>query len=239
MYQNIAILGASGAIGGAICSRLSANHPHAKIHAFSRAGVDINGANIHAHPIDYHDESSLEEAAGIVAQSGPPDLIFSATGLLHDEHLMPEKALRDLSAENFQKLFAANTIVPALAMKHFLPTISKDRRAVFAAMSARVGSISDNRLGGWYAYRASKAALNMSIKNASIEMGRRHKHAIIVGLHPCTVDSALSKPFQAHVPEGKLFTADYSAEKMLNVLKGLTPKDSGKCFAWDGKEVEA
>jgi NAD(P)-dependent dehydrogenase (short-subunit alcohol dehydrogenase family) len=239
MHQNIAILGASGAIGMAISQRLSTDYPNAQIHAFSRSGTGANGANIQHYRIDYKDASSIENAASIVAQSGPPDLVFVATGLLHDGDLMPEKSLRDLSADKFQQLFAANTIFPAIAMKHFLPTIAKDQRAVFAAISARVGSISDNRLGGWYAYRASKAALNMLIKNASIEMARRHKQAVIVGLHPGTVDSALSKPFQGHVPDGKLFTPDYSAQQMLSVLETLSAADSGKCFAWDGQEVQA
>lgn len=126
-----------------------------------------------------------------------------------------------------------------MVAKHFLPKLAKDQRAVFAALSARVGSISDNQLGGWYSYRASKAALNMIIKNLSIEMKMRYKQAIIVGLHPGTVDSRLSKPFQANVPAGKLFTADYAVAKMLEVINTLTPENSGKYYAWDGKEILA
>ena len=109
--------------------------------------------------------------------------------------------------------------------------------SIFAALSARVGSISDNQLGGWYSYRASKAALNMIIKNIAIEISRVNKKAIIVGLHPGTVDSNLSKPFQGNVPYGKLFTPEYSTQKLVEVLKSLTSKQSGKCFAWDGKEI--
>ena len=108
---------------------------------------------------------------------------------------------------------------------------------IFAALSARVGSISDNRLGGWYAYRASKSALNMILKNAALETARRNKKAVILGLHPGTVDSRLSKPFQAHVPDGKLFTPEYSAEKMVHVMLNRTEIDSGKCFDWDNKEI--
>ena len=126
-----------------------------------------------------------------------------------------------------------------MVAKNFLPKLAKDQRAVFAALSARVGSISDNQLGGWYSYRASKAALNMIIKNLSIEMKMRYKQTIIVGLHPGTVDSRLSKPFQANVPAGKLFTADYAVAKMLEVINTLTPENSGKCYAWDGKEILA
>lgn len=135
-------------------------------------------------------------------------------------------------------LFQANTIFPALMAKHFLPLLPHDRRAVFAALSARVGSISDNHLGGWYSYRASKSALNMIIHTAEIETRRRCPDAIVVGLHPGTVDSALSDPFQAGVPEGKLFTPQYSVSCLLGVIDGLQPGDSGGCFDWQGKRIE-
>jgi NAD(P)-dependent dehydrogenase (short-subunit alcohol dehydrogenase family) len=115
--------------------------------------------------------------------------------------------------------------------------LRKDRPSVFAALSARVSSISDNRLGGWHSYRASKAALNMIIKGAAIETARTHKKAAVVGLHPGTVDSALSKPFQARVPEGKLFSPEFSAEALINVVENLQAKDTGKLFAWDGQEI--
>ena len=164
-------------------------------------------------------------------------MVIVATGILHDGELMPEKSQKELSAEKFHRLFEINTIVPALVAKHFIPKLNREKRSVFAALSARVGSISDNQLGGWYAYRASKAALNMIIKNAAIEISRRNKKAIIVGLHPGTVDSNLSKPFQGNVPDGKLFTPKYSVQKLLVILTTLTSKQSGKCFAWDGKEI--
>jgi NAD(P)-dependent dehydrogenase (short-subunit alcohol dehydrogenase family) len=132
----------------------------------------------------------------------------------------------------------ANTVVPALVAKYFLPKLSKTNRSVFAALSARVGSISDNRLGGWYAYRASKAALNMIIKTAAIEMQRVNKHAIVVGLHPGTVDSALSKPFQARVPEDRLFTPAYAADRLITVLGQLQPADTGQCWDWQGLPIQ-
>jgi len=131
-----------------------------------------------------------------------------------------------------------NTFIPALMAKHFIPRLNLDRQSIFAALSARVGSISDNRLGGWYAYRASKTALNMIIKNAAIETARRNKKAIIVGLHPGTVDSSLSKPFQRNVPDEKLFAPMRSAQDLLKVLDDLNPEQSGRCFAWDGQEVK-
>ena len=150
---------------------------------------------------------------------------------------MPEKSLRDLSSDKFHRIFEVNTITPALIAKYFLRKLNKEKTSIFTALSARVGSISDNQLGGWYAYRASKAALNMIIKNAAIEVARENKKAIIVGLHPGTVDSDLSKPFQGHVADKNLFTPEYSAEKLLKVLEDLSPEKTGKCFAWDGKEI--
>ena len=227
-FINIAVIGASGAIGGACARRLAELYPTAHVHAFAR-DAELR--------IDYDDEASIASAADLAAQAGPLDLVLVATGVLHSGTTLPEKSLRDLSAAKFAHIFAANTITPALIAKHFLPKLNRDRPAVFAAISARVGSISDNQLGGWYAYRASKAALNMVIKNAAIEMSRRNKNAIVVGLHPGTVDSPLSKPFQANVAAGKLFTPEYSAQKLVQVLENLTPAHSGQCLAWDGEVI--
>lgn len=226
--HNIAIIAASGAIGSAFTRLLSRAHPDSSLHTFSRHG---------GHHIDYDNEESIAAAAELASKTGALDLVIFAGGLLHTERFMPEKSLKELSAEKFQHIFAANTITPALVAKHFLPKLNREKPSRFAALSARVGSISDNRLGGWYAYRASKTALNMIIKNAAIETARRNKTAIVVGLHLGTVDSALSQPFQGSVAEDRLFTAEHSAEKMLNVLEGLTPEDSGKCFAWNGEEI--
>ena len=226
--QNIVILGAAGAIGSAFTNLLSQKYPNASLFAFSRNGE---------HSINYSSEDSIAEAAELAAKEKSLDLVIVANGILHEETLIPEKSLRDLSAEKFHRVFEVNTITPALIAKYFLPKLNKEKLSVFSALSARVGSISDNQLGGWYAYRASKAALNMIIKNAAIEVGRRNKHAIIVGLHPGTVDSDLSKPFQGNVADGQLFTPGYSAEKLLAVLENLNVEQTGKCFAWDGKEI--
>lgn len=245
VYKNIAIIGSSGAIGQALLTHLAATFPDACIHAFSRKPANNSVDKEQGQPcslqlycMDYHDEASISEAAQLAAQDKPLDLVLVTTGLLHDELVSPEKSLRDLSAEKFQHVFTANTITPALVAKHFLPKLALKQHAVFAALSARVGSISDNHLSGWYSYRASKAALNMVIKNAAIGTARRNKQAIVVGLHPGTVDSALSQPFQSRVPEGKLFTPKYCAERLHHVINTLAPHDSGKCFAWDGQEIE-
>ncbi len=136
-----------------------------------------------------------------------------------------------------RRSFEINTIGPALIAKHVLPLLPRDRRAVFAVLSARVGSISDNRLGGWYSYRASKAALNQIIRCLAIELAPKRPQAICVGLHPGTVDTALSKPFQGNVADTRLFTTDQSAAHLLNVIAALTPAQSGRVFDWAGQEI--
>lgn len=237
MPENIAILGAAGAIGGAFVKLAATQYPESTIHAFSSGVVRTIGSNIKSHAIDYTSESSFEEAASQASQEKPLDLVVVANGLLHEGTITPEKSLRDLSAEKFYRLYEANTVVPALMAKYFLPVLNRDRRAIFAVLSARSGSISDNELGGWYAYRAAKAALNMIIKNSAIEVGRRNKQAVIVALHPGTVDSDLSAPFKNHVAKDKLFTPDYSVQKMMEVLQRLTAEHSGRLFSWEGEEI--
>lgn len=237
MYQNIAIIGSSGAIGNALLSQLGASHPHANIYAFSRELTKNLPCNAKHVCIDYAQEQSIADAVAIATQDGPLDLVIVAIGVLHDSKRTPEKSLRDLSADNFEHLFRINAIVPALLAKHFIPKLQKRDKAIFAVLSARVGSISDNRLGGWYAYRASKAALNMIIKNLAIEVGRLQQQTIVVGLHPGTVDSQLSRPFQKHLKPEQLFTSEDAAARLLMVINNLTPQDSGKCWAWDGELI--
>lgn len=200
---------------------------------------------------DALDESQLGVAKEAVQHSisqhqhAPVRLIIVGIGTLHQPEqpgsssIRPEKTWRDLSADKMAQVFATNTIAPALIAKHFLPLLPRTGRSVFAVLSARVGSISDNRLGGWYSYRASKAALNQIIKTTSIELARTRPDAICIGLHPGTVDTGLSKPFQANVAEGKLFTPEVSATYLLNVAATATPNQSGSLLAWDGSIVPA
>jgi NAD(P)-dependent dehydrogenase (short-subunit alcohol dehydrogenase family) len=206
----------------------------AAVHAGSRFPVQARGT-ILPFAFDLTDEASIAAAALAI---GPVDLIIIATGILHDGKLLPEKSFRTQTQDAYARAFALNATGPALIGKHFLPLLPKDRRGVFAALSARVSSVSDNRLGGWHAYRASKAALNMILRNFALELARTHPQAIVAGLHPGTVDTPLSEPFQRNVAEGKLFTPDYSAECMLNVIDGLTPEDSGNLFAWDEQRID-
>lgn len=223
--QSAVIIGASGGIGGAVARRLEATGRFAVVHALSRAtGLDLE------------DEGSIAAAAEQVAAGPTPVLIFVGTGVLHHGH-EPERSYRALTPEHLMRDYRVNTIGPALVAKHFLPLLPRDRRVVFAALSARVGSIGDNRLGGWHSYRASKAALNMILRNLAIELGRTHPSAVVCGLHPGTVDTALSVPFQKGVSAERLFTADHSAERLLAVMDGLTPADSGGVFAWDGARI--
>jgi NAD(P)-dependent dehydrogenase (short-subunit alcohol dehydrogenase family) len=235
---NVVVIGASGGIGNGLLMHLMNQSNVRYIHAFSRRGTKFDDPRVTSGVLDLLDDNSVAQAAQAVGQSGLCDIIIVATGILHDaDGLQPEKALRDISHENFARVFAVNTAGPAMVAKYFLPLMNKDRRSVFGALSARVGSISDNALGGWYAYRASKVALNMVLKNAAIEMGRRYKEAIVVGLHPGTVDTDLSAPFKSTVQPGKLFSPDYSAEKLLQVISNLRSEDSGHVIAWDGEKI--
>jgi len=226
-----AIVGSNGGIGRALASAVEASGDFSHVLRISRQqDADIR--------MDLADEDSIADAAAhIGAMADNLSLCIVATGLLHDGDIGPEKTLRSLDPEWMMQNYRVNTVGPAMVAKHFLPVMPRKTAYHFAVLSARVGSISDNRLGGWHSYRASKAALNMVIRNLAIEIGRSNSAAIIAGLHPGTVDTGLSAPFQANVAEGKLFTAEYSASRMLKLLLQLTPADSGKIFAWDGAEI--
>lgn len=195
----------------------------------------IDGAIRWSRPdFDPTDEASIFRAAATVDEI---DLAIVTTGMLHDNTQRPERALKELDASNLARSYAVNAIAPAIVAKHLIPIMPRDRRAVFAVLGARVGSIGDNRTGGWHSYRASKAALVMLMKNIAIETARTRPQAIIVTLHPGTVDTMMSKPFQGNVAPEKLFTPSFSAEKLLGVINALTPADSGGHFAWDGARI--
>ena len=235
---NIVVIGASGALGSEFVKQCADDEKTASVYAFSRSKAEFSSDKVKSHSIDIEDENSIKSASQIASKDVKIDMVIVATGMLHDDKIMPEKSLKDLSAEKFNKIFSINTIAPALIAKYFLPLLNKERRSIFTAISARVSSISDNRLGGWYSYRASKSALNMVLKNSAIEVKRSNKNAMIVGLHPGTVNSKLSKPFQAGVVSDKLFTPQYSVQKMLEVLKEKTPEDSGDLFDFNGIKIE-
>lgn len=233
------VIGASGGIGRAVVDQLAHEPNVARVHALSRSPVADLAAKVVDHPIDIEDESSIAAAARAIAGEGGVHLVLVATGILHaDDGFGPEKDWRALDADDLARAFRINAIGPALVAKHFLPLLARDGKAVLAMMSARVGSIADNRLGGWYGYRASKAALNMMIRTLSVELARKRPQALCVGLHPGTVDTALSKPFQAGMSSGRPFTPAFAAERLLGVIDRLTPEDTGRVFAWDGQEIQ-
>ncbi len=217
-FMKTAIIGASGGIGRALADALE--EEGAVVRRFSRPELDLL------------DEATVAAAA---AAAGAPELVIVATGILHDGNDGPEKSIAALDPAWLARQYAINTIGPALVAKHFLPVMPKQGRSVLAFLSARVGSISDNRLGGWYGYRASKAALNQLIRTLAIEDKRRNERGIVVGLHPGTVDTRLSKPFQQAGRD--LFKPDRAAVQLLDVIDGLKPQDSGRLFAWDGAEI--
>lgn len=232
------VFGASGGIGSALVALLRQSGRFAAIHAGARTALEARAASIIPFTFDLADEDSIARAAGEIGHAGPLDLAVVATGMLHSgQPNLPEKSWRHLDGPTMSHVFAVNTIGPALIAKHVLPLMRRDRRSVFAALSARVGSIADNRSGGWHSYRASKAALNMLVRNFAIELARRNPEGIVVAIHPGTVDTPLSKPFQRNVPEGRLFTPETSAAHILSTLDGLSPADTGKLFAWDGEEI--
>lgn len=234
---HVVVAGANGGIGRALVDALLEDPRVARVTALSRKPVELDHERLDARIIDFTDESSIEAAAESAADG--VDLVIVATGILHrDPDISPEKRLSDTDARMMAEVFHINTIGPALLAKHFLPLLRRDAKSAFAAISARVGSISDNRLGGWASYRASKAALNQVLRTFSIEQSRTNANALVVALHPGTTDTALSKPFQRNVPEDKLFTPGFVAERLLAVLDGLTADDSGGFFAWDGSPIE-
>lgn len=238
MTIRAAIIGASGGIGGALLAGLAERHGGQGCYALARNPLAVTDGLWHTLLLDLRDEASIAAAARQIAADGPLDLVLVATGVLTlADGTGPEKGLRALDPAAMAEAYAVNAIGPALVAKHFLPLLARDRRGVFAALSARVGSISDNRLGGWHSYRAAKAALNMLVRGAAIELARSHRHAIAVTLHPGTVDTGLSAPFQRGVAPGKLFSPEQSAGYLLDVLDGLTVADSGHCFAWDGARI--
>lgn len=188
--------------------------------------------------LDLTDEPSIAAAAALVQEQMPHvHLLLNVSGLLHSPGVQPEKRVEHLDPAAMAAVFAVNAFGPALVAKHFLPVLSHRDRAVLANLSARVGSIEDNRLGGWYSYRASKAAQNQFTRTTAVEFRRRARNAIVVALHPGTVETGLSAPFRRNVPAGKLFTVERAARQLLDVVAGLKAEDTGGFFAWDGSPI--
>jgi NAD(P)-dependent dehydrogenase (short-subunit alcohol dehydrogenase family) len=218
------VIGASGGLGQAFVQALRDKPRCAEVVALSRQSVPR---------IDFDDEASVADAASLLAPGGPFHLIINAVGLLHNADFMPEKKLADLSYAQLEATFRTNTFGPALVLRHFSPLLD-GQRGVLAVISAKVGSIEDNRLGGWYSYRASKAALNMMLKTAAIELKRSKPNAVMVSLHPGTVNTGLSRPFKGEQIGRPAWLA---AQEMLAVLDGLSAADTGSFVAYDGARL--
>lgn len=229
------VVGARGAIGSALVETLANDPKVESVLALARSPVPHVNPKVTPRALDILDEDSIRVALAGIARI---DLAIVATGRLHvPGGPQPEKSWRALDKTALLESFAVNAIGPAVVAKHVLPLLPREGKSVFAALSARVGSISDNRLGGWYGYRASKAALNQLIRCLSIELARHRKDALCVGLHPGTVDSGLSRPFQTGVADGKLFTPSFAAERLLAVIDALDKASTGQLIAWDGRTV--
>jgi NAD(P)-dependent dehydrogenase (short-subunit alcohol dehydrogenase family) len=233
------VIGASGGIGSALVAQLAGDPGFASVLACSRQTIADEDQRIVRARVDVTDEESIAAAAEQARALGEVRLVMVASGLLHGDGVRPEKHWGELDGATLTRVFAVNSIGPALVGKHFLPLLPRQGRSVFAAISARVGSIEDNRLGGWYAYRASKAALNMLLRNFAIELKRRAPEAVCIGLHPGTVDTPLSRPFHGGVAPAKLFSPEVSAAHLLRVIDQVDAAESGRVFAWDGSPIPA
>ena len=234
--RKVAVIGSSGAIGSAFVNHYINDLSINSIFSFSRSGIGIDNNKVKHFSIDIENESSIENAAKSVEETNFDEIII-ASGLLHTNEFGPEKSIKDLKADNILKVINVNTVGPAIIGKYFLPLLNKDNKSVMAFLSARVGSISENKLGGWYAYRASKSALNQVIKTFSIELKRTNPKAIIIGLQPGTVDSELSAPFKRSVSNNKLFSAEYSVSQLLEVIERADDSSSGNLISWDGEII--
>jgi NAD(P)-dependent dehydrogenase (short-subunit alcohol dehydrogenase family) len=240
--DSVVIIGARGGIGNAFVESIIQTTSTTRIITTSRdEGWCEEPCNerIHRHKLDVTNEESIESLAKfIVSKSYNLKLVLNCTGILHRHDARPERTWREFDLDWMRAVFDVNALGTGLLIKHLIPLMPRSERAIFMTLSARVGSIADNKLGGWYSYRASKAAQNMIVKTASIEARYRRPELILASLHPGTVDTALSEPFTARVKPEKLFTPVYSCERLSEVMRSLTPADSGEFFAWDGSTIQ-
>ena len=241
------VAGASRGIGAGFARTLAERPGVARLFVAARkpdesdaiaALRNAHGERIVPVTLDIADADSVAAAAAAVAEhTDRLDWVLNTIGLLHAGDMQPERRLEDVDAGNIQRSFAVNAVGPLLLVKHLARLLPRREPCTVATLSARVGSISDNRLGGWYAYRAAKAAQNMLTKTLSIELARRYRKVRCVALHPGTVATDLSAPFRGNVGNDKLFDVAQSVNYLLTVLDQLDDDDNGKFFAWDGQEI--
>ena len=232
----VLVAGATGGIGSAFCEKVAERFPDAQLIRMARAPESLRPMHNRTLDVqlDIAEQQSIRAAVAQIPETLPIDWAFIATGWLHDGAHTPEKTYKSLDADHLLHAYRINAVGPALLLKHLLTRLGPARACRVGIVSARVGSISDNRLGGWHAYRASKAALNMLIKNFAIELARKNPAHIVVGLQPGTTDTALSAPFQRNVPDAHLQTPEYTASQLLRVMNALRPEDSGGLFDFLG-----
>lgn len=242
--KSIAVVGASGGIGAAVVEALARRNDVQAIHATyfqSPAAGSIANISGFAGKVSINwselDATDDEAVAAWMLSIGEIDWLINCAGMLHTATHGPEKSIASFDSEHFAKSVQINTLPTLLLAKHAKAALKESSQAVFVTISARVGSISDNRLGGWYSYRASKAALNMVLKCLSIEWERTAKNIRVAALHPGTTDSRLSKPFQKNVPENKLFSCEKTAGLLVSQIQSLQNKPSGIFIAYDGEEI--
>ncbi|MEZ9572005.1 SDR family oxidoreductase [Vibrio sp. 10N.261.55.F4] len=237
---HILVVGGSGGIGFAVVKHLLSElsrfdfldvHVDATYHSQQ---PELENSRLNWHKVDATDEADIKRLSSEFEQL---DWLINCVGMLHTPDLGPEKNLSSIDPEFFLKNISVNTLPSLLLAKHFTPVLRTSDNPKFAVVSAKVGSISDNRLGGWYSYRSSKAALNMFIKTMSIEWQRTIKKGTVLALHPGTTDTALSKPFQTNVPEGKLFESSYVAHQLVDIIRTAIPDNSGHFYAYDGEQL--
>jgi NAD(P)-dependent dehydrogenase (short-subunit alcohol dehydrogenase family) len=236
----ILVAGASGGIGNALCQELAGRYPESQLIRLARDTHRLAPLSVATRDLafDLLDEGSMAAALASMPTQAPVDLAMLATGWLHDQRYAPEKTYKRMEVDPMLYAYQVNAIGPALLLKHLLPIMNRDHVSRIGVLSARVGSISDNRLGGWHAYRASKAALNMLLKNIAIELGQKRQRHLIVGLQPGTTDTRLSAPFQRSVPKENLQTPEYTASQLVQVMERLRVEESGRLFDFLGLPFE-
>jgi len=228
------VFGAGSAISQALMPHFLEAY---RVITVSRSPQPSAGSGEAHYTCDYTEPDLLRLAAQVSADWGSVSLVFCALGLLHSEVVTPEKKLSDLSERQLENYFRVNSVIPALILKACVPLMPKSEASKAVFLSAKIAGISDNRLGGWYGYRASKAALNMLLKTASLELARSHRRLCLVALHPGTTESPLSAPFTASLPPERLFSPETTANRLWRVIESLGPEDSGRFLHWDGSDL--
>lgn len=247
MFETCLVVGANRGIGLALVKALLADQTVMRVIATHRPGADLRqldslagteGGRLDLLTLEVDNEASLQAFGRfITCQVGSVDLAIHAAGILHEGSIGPEKSIGQCDAASLKRLFEVNSIGPLMVAKALLKTQARNHRFTFAALSAMVGSIEDNRLGGWYGYRASKSALNQFIKTLAIECGLHFPNASIVAIHPGTTDTELSRPFLRSVKPGKLARPDQTADRILQVIRSIDREQSGRFLNWTGDQI--